>query len=306
MDIGRKVKELRQKRKMTQAQLAADRITRNMLSRIEHNQVTPSLTTLLYLAERLRVPAGYLLAEAEEEFDFEKSAAMAEIRLAFRKEDFALCAQLCRKMGERGRLDDEAALFCAESLYRLGEEDFFAGRMRRAADNLDEALRQADATVHDTRTIRSMAQLYFRMMHSVSSALVSKYEEDEPGRLSRQKGENPLALYAGAMEAIRDGRIRQVQDYLSSREDEENGYVMHVQAHLSLYENDYPEAKGILEQILNEREKVPPFLMHQVLSDLEFCCREMKDYKGAYEYSQEKLALAERFLSKEPDADTES
>ena len=40
---------------LTQKELAGDRITRNMLSLIESGNASPSVSTLLYLAERLEV-----------------------------------------------------------------------------------------------------------------------------------------------------------------------------------------------------------------------------------------------------------
>ena len=67
MQIGEKIKSLRQSKLMTQSELAGTQITRNMLSTIEHGTALPSLPTALYLAERLNVPVGYLLAEGEDE-----------------------------------------------------------------------------------------------------------------------------------------------------------------------------------------------------------------------------------------------
>ena len=66
MNIGKKIKELRTEKLMTQSELAGAEITRNMLSRIENEAALPSLGTVLYLAERLGVPAGYLLSEGDE------------------------------------------------------------------------------------------------------------------------------------------------------------------------------------------------------------------------------------------------
>ena len=58
MEIGEKIKTLRNQRRMTQTALAGDQITRNMLSLIENGSALPSLSTILYLAERLDIPAG--------------------------------------------------------------------------------------------------------------------------------------------------------------------------------------------------------------------------------------------------------
>ena len=63
MNIGEKIRELRVAKLMTQSELAGSHITRNMLSCIENGTAQPSLSTILYIASRLNVPAGFLLAE---------------------------------------------------------------------------------------------------------------------------------------------------------------------------------------------------------------------------------------------------
>ena len=68
-----KIKTLRNQRRMTQTALAGDQITRNMLSLIENGSALPSLSTILYLAERLDIPAGLLLARDQEELMYRKS-----------------------------------------------------------------------------------------------------------------------------------------------------------------------------------------------------------------------------------------
>jgi hypothetical protein len=40
-------------------------------------------------------------------------------------------------------------------------------------------------------------------------------------------------------------------------------------------------------------------LMYCVFCDLEICCREQSDFRGAYEYSQNKVTLLERMLRKD-------
>ena len=72
MNIGEKIKDLRQSKMMTQQQLAGDMITRNMLSRIENGAALPSVPTVVYLADRLNIPAGYLLADDKDAFLYQK------------------------------------------------------------------------------------------------------------------------------------------------------------------------------------------------------------------------------------------
>ena len=61
LEIGEKIKTLRQSKRMTQAELSGDQITRNMLSLIENGSALPSLPTIIYIAERLNVPVECFL-----------------------------------------------------------------------------------------------------------------------------------------------------------------------------------------------------------------------------------------------------
>ena len=112
MNIGRKIKELRVEKLMTQSELAGSEITRNMLSRIENGAALPSLGTILYLAQKLGVPAGYLLSEGDEEFLYIKTNAMKNIRRAYTDKNFELCRDICLSTFEK--LDDELELILTD------------------------------------------------------------------------------------------------------------------------------------------------------------------------------------------------
>ena len=75
MNIGERIRALRNAKMMTQTELAGKPITRNMLSRIENGSALPSVSTIVYLASRLGVPAGFLLAEDGNEFYYKKMNA---------------------------------------------------------------------------------------------------------------------------------------------------------------------------------------------------------------------------------------
>lgn len=81
--LGQKIRRLRTAQQMTQAELAGDQITRNMLSQIENGSAQPSLPTILYLAQRLNIPAGYFFAEEEDEFAYRKMLHIGSIKAAY-------------------------------------------------------------------------------------------------------------------------------------------------------------------------------------------------------------------------------
>ncbi len=62
-ELGKKIKEARLAKKMTQSDVVGDFITRNMLSQIESGTAYPSIKTLEYLAGVLEIPLKNLVDE---------------------------------------------------------------------------------------------------------------------------------------------------------------------------------------------------------------------------------------------------
>ena len=80
---------------MTQAELEGDQITRNMLSLIENGSALPSLQTIMYISERLGVPAGIFLARDGEEIIYRKMTELDKIKKTYQKGEYKLCASMC-------------------------------------------------------------------------------------------------------------------------------------------------------------------------------------------------------------------
>ena len=65
--LGKKLKEARLAKKMTQSDVVGSYITRNMLSQIESGCAYPSIRTLEYLSGVLGIPMPELVSESESE-----------------------------------------------------------------------------------------------------------------------------------------------------------------------------------------------------------------------------------------------
>lgn len=63
MKLGERIRKARLEAGLSQRELCAEKITRNMLSLIENGGAKPSMETLGYLAEKLGKPVGYFLGE---------------------------------------------------------------------------------------------------------------------------------------------------------------------------------------------------------------------------------------------------
>jgi hypothetical protein len=59
---------------------------------------------------------------------------------------------------------------------------------------------------------------------------------------------------------------------------------------------DYEGAYEYLRDILRGETAIPQPVLYFVFSDLEICCKERQDFKGAYEFSIDKLELMQKLL----------
>ena len=61
--LGERIRKLRKQKKLTLEVLAGKELTKGMLSLIENNKANPSMESLTYIAERLKVEVTELLEE---------------------------------------------------------------------------------------------------------------------------------------------------------------------------------------------------------------------------------------------------
>lgn len=293
MNIGEKIKNLRMSKMITQQELAGDFITRNMLSRIEHGAALPSLPTVMYLANRLNVPAGFLLAEEENEFLYQKIRHMPNIRKAYKMGDFRICRQMCESALSES--DDEIALLMAECALGIAKEEFFAGNLHNACYWFDVALRDADKTSYYAAHITSPAIVYFRYMRHISPSLASfEAEHLLPGERDYSAWQDIFCRYVLIMEQLDH---REPLHHFDGNSSLERHLTLHVQATVLKNAGDFAGAYRVLQNILADEDAPIPVLLYQVLGDMEYCCKALDDYKGAYDHALHKLAVHEKLLA---------
>ena len=291
MRIGEKIKALRQDKLMTQSELAGNHITRNMLSSIEHGTALPSLPTAQYLAERLGVPVGYLLAEDAEEPAYRKMTAMQNIRRAFSAGDWSGTLALVGACG--ADRDDELAMIRARCEYGIAKTELLAGRLRAAAMALDRALLAADTTVYDTAWLRQRIAVYFRYLSGVSATLDSDVLDADEIESALDFGDE-LSEYILALEQLERDDIRAAERFAERHQG--SLFAARLAALLQMKNEEYAPAQTALERLLGREELTFGPLLYEVFGDLERCYRENDDYKRAYEFSGSRLTLLERLL----------
>lgn len=276
---------------MTQAELAGSQITRNMLSCIENGTAQPSLSTIVYIAGRLNVPVGFLLAEEGDEIVYQKMNSLANIKRAFKTEDWTGCRSLCKSSCPEP--DDEIRLLLAVCDMEIARDAFRHGKLRLCCRFFDEALRYADECLYPLPQIAAQAAVYFSYMERrISPMLASDVLEERQG--ATVIADTPFAEYVRALDALEDGAPEAAERFSAPEKDRflEN----HLRAKCEMQRGMYREAKAMLLRLLNGEDPLNEVGLYAVLCDLEVCCRETEDFKGAYRYTNEKVQLLEQLL----------
>jgi len=285
--IGKKIKKLRTEKAMTQNELAGNFITRNMLSLIESGSAQPSLPTIRYLAERLNVPAGILIEDDKYEYFYKRVSLIENIRRAFFAKNYRICLDLCESTDENEE-DNEISLIKAECFLGIAKEEFSDGFLKRACVDFDKACELAKQNVYNTVHILAEAKVYCDYMKNISPSFFAECSDQET--LIEMSVSDEFCRYVLSLDSkciINSNSIAFENDI----------YLDHIKARLAFEKKDYPVAYDLMIKILNSDQSVPKPMMYEIFKDLEICCREIGDFKGAYEYSGDKVIMLEKLLS---------
>ena len=280
MSIGEKIKAVRTARRMTQADVADDRITRNMISAIESDKALPSIDTLMHIATKLDVPVAYLLSEDFDLFTYRKNKMIEDIRRAFSEKRYTDCIGLIDKIDGT---DDEIAYVLAYSNFEIGVIMARRGSFESAKKHLDIAIKNARNTVYNTRDMECRIPLYMSFLRNTNAPLL---EFDIEG------------FYDAAVDTVDFEFFK----YLCN--DIEYQYKnpifrKHIAAKIKIRERKYYDAISILLEI--ERQKSTfdynAYVMYSVYSDLDSCYKQITDFENAYKYSGKRISMLEGFNS---------
>lgn len=296
MNIGERIRELRISKLMTQADLAGDHITRNMLSCIENGSANPSLSTIIYIAGRLGVPAGFLLAEQGDEMAYRKMSNLSNIKKAYTTGDVQSCRSLC--LSGCPEPDDEISLLLANCDAEIAAEEFWSGRLRSSCRFFDEALSYAEKTIYSTDAIEAEIRVYFRFMERISHTLYSDLLDEE--KALSVKSNSILSRYLDALDALDRGDTSVADALIEelAQSGENSFFEAHLQSKQLIVQKNYKQAQKALQQLLHDSSTpLNKIELYTVLGDLEICCRENEDYKNAYRFASEKVELVEQLLT---------
>lgn len=293
MKLGEKIKKLRTDKLMTQSELVGSEITRNMLSRIENGAANPSIDTVCYIAKRLNVSAGYLMADENDEQIFRKHREIVNIKKAFMNEDHRICRDMC--ISAESSDDDEIQMILCECDLALGIENFNNGNLRESCEFFDEAIENCSKTLYRTDHIIAMAGVYFRFMRHLSATLSSNIVDESEINIYPAMTDE-FCRYILPFEALTEGKPLSDGEILGIGK-ADSPLCLHLSAKNRMLSGDFDKAYEELRDILRGETAIPQPILYFVFSDLEICCKERQDFKGAYEFSIDKLELMQKLLS---------
>lgn len=280
MNLGKKIKEARIKKKLTQNQLCADRLTRNMLSAIENGKSYGSLDTLIYLAGELDIPLAYLFSEDTDSFYYEKKSRMPKIRASLDEKNYVLCISHIMSLE---KLDDELSFILATCYFNLGINAIMHGSLKSGEKHLSQCKYYCKQTLYDTKRFESIIPLYQSICVNVNAPLL---EFDEKAYLSEMKDATEIEFYKYL---VLDAEYPFSKDY----------YKNHLTAKLLIKERKYEDALSLLSSIEAKKSEIGPnaFLMFGIYADMEICYKNLFDFESAYKYSSKRISLIEGFNS---------
>lgn len=278
MTTGKKIKSARLALKITQADLAGDQITRNMISAIESGKATPSVATLSYLATALDLPLPYLLSEDDDLGYYRKKERMPAIKGAFESKNYNLCISYIMKLDT---LDDELYFILAQCYFELGMNSVRNGSLSSAKKQLSLCRDYSARTMYDTARFECIIPLYLAIAENVTSPLL-EFEEVKFLQLMQQTFDYEFYKY---LTLDFDFKFTHYQ------------FKTHIAAKQLMRDRRYADALKLLVEIENTKADYErnAYLMFCVYTDLESCYRQLYDFESAYKFASKRISLLEGF-----------
>lgn len=282
MTLGEKLRKVRLERGLSQTQTAGDRITRNMLSQIENGQAAPSMKTLEYLADVLGVSVGWLLSEGE-------GGALEKAKKKLRSGDLEGALEACVNAGDAG---DEAMLLLAILHGRLARRDFRDGVFTAAADHARKAMEANGKTLFTSRDLE-IGMLWILTRCGLEGIAVDadaaqrfRTHYDASGWEARNHILQARIHFARQNFQAAD---RELWNITSLPEDQRGEYLL-LRGKVAVCQDKYSAALAFLRQA-EEVAGDHKALLREIWEQLEYCFRELEDYRSAYEYAAKRREL---------------
>lgn len=260
MELGQKILQLRKAAGLSQRQLCGDAITRNMLSRIEHGTVRPSMTTLTFLAERLGKPVSFFLDE--ESVTSPNVERMAAARKAFAAGDWdGTVASLDGYEDGDETFGYEKDLLLAKCYLAMAARALEEARRPYAVELLAKAEQAGERTPY-----------YGPELQRELALLLAQVKENTELPVDDRE------LLLRAKKALVEGDPVRAGSYLDAAEDQTTAQWNFLRGESHFASGGYDRAAACYRLA---EERYPK----ETARRLEACYRSLEDYKLAYYYA---------------------
>jgi len=276
LSLGKKIRQIRIDKKITQQELVGDFITRNMLSQIENDIATPSIKTLHYLAEHLEVPLSFLMVgerddEYNKNYEYDDDETIrSKAKKIFFEGDYLKYIEIIENNLKILEGSKETALLLGLAYAEAAADAFINGKKDECAGYYQKAERSARAMGEfaAARQIQRQSELYSFLCLPILTDGGDEYKLPKSNSIN--------------------------SDNLVSRTFDENGVcrLNIIAAHRALKNGDPQEALKYLREAEAFAEN---FDGHPYKKDLyklfETAYLKTEDYKNAHLYSSKILSL---------------
>ena len=282
MTIGEKIKERRTSLGLTQAALASDQLTRNMICAIESGKASPSLKTLLYLSKRLEVSIRYFTEPQRTLREELHDSLYPRIRDCLKRGHYEEVVNLAEKIPE---VQNDAILapLLAMAHLMLAEQCAAGGSVHYAKSHLEQLSYYREHTAWDTSHLGARAVLCDAL---VSDPLTPKYALDPDRYLTDAAIATDAELYHYITDDWNYSYTTRV-------------YALHTEAKKLMKEYRFTDAIARMEDAIENKQsqEISILVLYRIYADMEICYRERKDYENAYRYATKKNILLTSFHS---------
>lgn len=266
MTLGQRLRQARLEAGLSQRQLCGDTITRNMLSQIENGTAAPSMGTLKTLADRLNKPVSYFLEE--QTVTSPNQETMEKARNAYKAGNFSAAAAALEDYRSPDPVfDPEYGLLKALCAMAMAERAIRDCRFPYAARLLAQAEQAGRETAYYTPDLERKRLL-----------LLGKTGQEIAGTIAGKLPELDTELLLRAEAALQGGDFLRCARLLDAAEDRQSPRWNLLRGEAYFAQKDYAAALPCYTLAENAYPR-------QALPRLEVCCRELGDFKGAYEYA---------------------
>ncbi len=176
LTLGKRIKEARLAKKMTQTEVVGTFITRNMLSQIESGNATPSIKTLSYLSSVLEIPMEQLVSKDDISSSENTTPGNTQENTYFQikqlflaQEDSKVLELATEYLQENYPYYDELCAIYSRCCLRLATKHFETSQHAKALTFAQKAEQYAQLGCYSCRDVRTQAII---LMNNISDSLL--------------------------------------------------------------------------------------------------------------------------------------